>query len=224
MCHASKERGSASKLPCAGHPGTHLPRQPGAAAAARHAADLALVRSALRGRRGAVDRIAERTRFVACVVAGLNRDAGNPLDTHEVADVAQDTMLSVWQRLGLYRGEATFNSWLFPFCRNSFSNAVRSRRRRLARVMPAGDLPMLEGRRPAAAVHDAPDPLVQEVVIPGLGALEARRSQVIRMRLLEGLQFAQIGERLRVPAATAKTWYYRGIRDLRRSLTSHRVD
>jgi len=50
---------------------------------------------------------------------------------HERAlDMAQDVLLSAYQRLGEFEGRAAFSSWLFVIARNRCSNEIRNDSRR----------------------------------------------------------------------------------------------
>ena len=50
-------------------------------------------------------------------------------------ELAQDVFVRAWQRLGSFRGESAFSSWLHPLTVNVALSERRSRRRRTARLV-----------------------------------------------------------------------------------------
>jgi RNA polymerase sigma-70 factor (ECF subfamily) len=82
-----------------------------------------LVRLARAGDAGAFDQLVIRHQ------AAVFRAALSALrDRHEAEEAAQDTLVRAWQRLGSFRGEATFRTWLLSIA----WNRALSRRRSLA--------------------------------------------------------------------------------------------
>src|SRR5438552_6105840 len=59
-------------------------------------------------------------------------------------ELAQDVFVRAWQKLGSFRGESAFSSWLHPLTVNVALSERRSRRRRVARVMTTDDLTEFE--------------------------------------------------------------------------------
>ena len=54
-------------------------------------------------------------------------------------ELAQDVFVRAWQRLGSFRGESAFSSWLHPLTVNVALSERRSRRRRTSRLMSTDD-------------------------------------------------------------------------------------
>jgi len=55
-------------------------------------------------------------------------------------ELAQDVFVRAWQKLGSFRGESAFSSWLYPLTVNVALSERRARRRRTGRVMATDDL------------------------------------------------------------------------------------
>lgn len=57
-----------------------------------------------------------------------------PLPDEDRRDTVQTTLLQVFRKIGSFRGESTFTSWLFRVTANEALMLMRSRRRHAARV------------------------------------------------------------------------------------------
>ena len=66
-------------------------------------------------------------------------------DRERAAELTQDVFVRVWERLGAFRGESAFDSWLHRIAVNVVLESERSTRRRLARVEPTDELAEVEG-------------------------------------------------------------------------------
>lgn len=58
-------------------------------------------------------------------------------------ELAQDAFVRAWEKLGSFRGESAFSSWLYPLAVNVALSERRARRRRTARIMATEDLTSL---------------------------------------------------------------------------------
>ena len=91
----------------------------------------------LRGVPGSLDQLVGRMECVPRFLASLNGRLGRPLGTHDLADLAQDTLVVIWEKLETFEGRATLESWTYRFCYLELMNSVRRKGRR-RRVAPAG--------------------------------------------------------------------------------------
>jgi RNA polymerase sigma-70 factor (ECF subfamily) len=176
----------------------------GASQASLHERDTGLVRAVQAGESGAFEQLVERMGCLPRILDGLNARMGRPLSDHDLADVAQDTLVLVWRKLDTFNGSASLETWVFGIARFELMNAVRKNRRRRASELPEPDL------------REAPEPdsthrLDHEVVQRELGALDSALAEVIRMKHFDDLTFEQIGAQLGQSINTVKTRYYRGI-------------
>jgi RNA polymerase sigma-70 factor (ECF subfamily) len=167
-------------------------------------ADRELVRRALAGEAEAREAFARRMRCVPRILQVLNGRRGAPLLPHDLEDLAQDTIVRILQKLGTARLHTTLEFWAHRFCYLELMNRIRSQGRRSAIVASGfeGDAESDESEQP--------------ILEPGelerwLDRMEPNEAEAIRLRLFEHLDFDQIGARFGVPAATAKSRYYRGI-------------
>ena len=178
-------------------------------------ADLELVRGALARRGDAVQGLAERLACVPRILAALNRRRGAVLSVHDLEDLAQDSLVRIWQKLDTYRGHVGLEFWVHRFCFLEFQNRLRGRGRFPSMNSGPIDPSQASGEDggESAALDDELRRLEQ-----GLSALEPELEQVVRAKALERKSFKQIGVELGIPPATAKSRYYRGLSELKSAL------
>lgn len=174
--------------------------------------DLQLIRAVLAGRREAADRFAERLAAVPRLLASINAGKGGPLSTHDLEDLAQETLLTIWDKLDQFQGTGTLEIWFYRFCYLKFMNRVRSQSR-AARFRDDGEsLEVDAGAAPRAWAIEYLD------LETGFDRLEPGEAEIVRLKHFAGLTFEEIGRRLAISPNTAKTRYYRGLSELRRVL------
>ena len=113
-----------------------IPRELPEGASERHARDLELARKALSGDSQAVDGFWERMQCVPRILAVANGRMGRPLSPHDLADLSQDTLIVIWQKLETFAGRATLETWVHRFCYLELMNRVRGKKR-LSRLSAA---------------------------------------------------------------------------------------
>lgn len=165
-----------------------------------------LVRRALRREPQALDELVSRLGCVARMLAARNARAGSPLHRNEMAEVAQDVLVKVWEHLPAFRGDAALETWVFRFCEFGLMNAARQRRRLAA---PIPDEVPVEGEPPGLETSEV------ERVYTALERLSAEEACVIRQRHFENLRFEAIAATAGEPLTTIKSRYYRALEKLR---------
>lgn len=181
----------------------------------RAAADAALVRDALAGDPGARERLATALVQVLRILSVLNARAGGRVSATDVEDLAQDTLVRVWQKLATFQGQTTLAAWLYRFCYLEYQNRIRTRSRALR--MDAADVAAL------ARARTETDERVEwlERLVEELGPPDA---EILRLKHFEELSFTAIAERLDLPPSTVKTRYYRGLEQIERRLARARAE
>ncbi|MEI7892489.1 MAG: RNA polymerase sigma factor [Myxococcales bacterium] len=133
----------------------------------------------------------------------------------DARDVLQDTLMTVVDKLGDFRGEASFTSWLYAIARSQCSR----QRRKTARETPC-DAPreMIDPRRIGE------DALVsqqnQRAVELAIGALEPIYQETLVLRDLEGLSAPEVARTLGITVDAVKSRLHRARAQLRASLTT----
>lgn len=120
-----------------------------------------------------------------------------------VDEVTQDVFVRAWQKLGTFRGDAAFGTWLHRLA----INVVLGRRRQLAvrrERFLADSEPALESiSRPGAAETQGPE------FEAGLRALADGARNVFVLHDMEGYKHREIAELLGVTTGTSKAQLYR---------------
>ena len=178
----------------------------------RHLQDLELARRALAGDNRAVEDFVTRMSCVRRFLRFKNASFGSPLNSQELEDATQDTLMALWRKLGEFRGQGKLESWAYRFSYLELMNHLQSRDRRPKYM---DELPEQVGPDPT---EEGVDPLEIEKVYRGIERLEETAADVIQLKHLDSLTFEEIGARLSLSVNTVKTRYYRGMRKLRELL------
>ena len=96
--------------------------------------DLELKEACLAGNRQAFGRIVERYQSLICAIA---YSATGDLGVSE--DLAQETFVTAWKRLGELRDRTKLRAWLCGIARNLTNNWIRQRSRWSESRIPAGN-------------------------------------------------------------------------------------
>lgn len=161
------------------------------------------------------DHTAFRTLYethVGRVYAVCLRLAGN---ASEAEEHAQDVFVRVWERLGTFRGDSAFSTWLHRLTVNEVLRARRTAGRRTARVTLAADPADLEAA-PASAPADGP--AVSEDLTQAMSRLPEGARTVFVLHDVEGYQHDEIASMLDIAEGTSKAQLFRARRLLREML------
>ncbi len=189
------------------------PTPTGRTGAASGWSDRELLERARRGEELAVEPFVRRMGCVPRILSVLNRRLGTQLDEHDLADLAQDTVVLVWRKLDAFDGSCTLETWAYGIARLEYMNALR-RKLRARRNALELDVADSEAEQPSPAA----DGLAREELEGWLSELDPEESAVVRKKHFEGKTFEELAEELGISPNTAKTRYYRGIRGLQRKL------
>ena len=133
-------------------------------------------------------------------------------DSSDATELMQDVFIRAWRRLGTFRGDSAFSSWLHRLTVNTMLENARRDRRRITRVLPMDDTSRLEGAARSSGVDLRMD---MENAIASLPK-GARLAFVLHD--VEGYQHQEIAERLSVSVGTVKAQLHRARRLLRERL------
>jgi RNA polymerase sigma-70 factor, ECF subfamily len=138
------------------------------------------------------------------------RLAGNAAEAEEHT---QDVFVRVWERLGSFRGDSAFSTWLHRLAVNEVLQTRRAAGRRTARVGLAADPAALEqAADPAASRPPSPD------LAHALTRLPEGARAVFVLHDVEGYQHEEIGALLGIAEGTSKAQLFRARRLLREML------
>ena len=148
-------------------------------------------------------------RNVGRVYALCMRMAG---DASLAEELAQDVFVRAWERLGTFRGESAFSSWLHPLTVNVALSERRARRRRVARVMTTDDLTPFEKPTRTAGPEAGLD------LEKALAVLPPGARSVFVLHDVEGYRHQEIAELTGVAEGTSKAQLHRARRMMREAL------
>jgi len=170
------------------------------------ASDFELLQRARQGDTAAfhelVDRHAEGLYRLACALTGQSAEA---------EDVMQETLLGAFQRMGSFRGRSSVKTWLVSILNRQAARRHRTRLRR-----PAVRLETLSREPAEQRSLDA-----RLDVTEALGRLSPEHRQVLVLREMEGMTYAEIAEVLGVPLGTVESRLFRARQELKTHLADY---
>ena len=180
--------------------------------------DLALVTRTQEGNRDAFSALVARyqDRVLNLVFRRLS-------DRDLALDVAQEVFLKAYRGLPRFQGDAQFFTWLFRITMNETISARRKLDRRgrplsLDATGPDGELlgdPADSSFEPAAEAARQDDQLMVQRAIH---ALDDELGQVLVLRDIEGLAYAEIAHVLQIPLGSVKSRIHRARQALKEAL------
>jgi len=147
-------------------------------------------------------------RHAARVHSLCRRMVGDP----DADDVAQDVFVRAWRKLGQFRGDAAFGTWLYRLAVNVIlgkRKTIGTHRARFSAVADPADVQAATRRPPHELRIDFESAIEQ---------LPAGARHVFVLHDIEGYTHEEIGELLDVTAGTSKSQLHRARMALRQSL------
>ncbi len=167
--------------------------------------DEELVRDFLAGDHAAFEELA--TRYQPAIMNMAYRLLGNRSDA---GDVCQEVFVLLLRKLGSFRGEAKFSTWLYRVSLNACHDyARRSRRNVSLSESPGDDLPEIEQRladdgleAPEASMERAE---VQKAVREAISRLPYKFKEIIYLHDISGYNYKEVAEILDISLGTVKS-------------------
>lgn len=196
-------------------PQVHLPSQP------EILADRVLIRQTLAGDQDAFETLVHRyhVQIFQCIRHYVR-------DYDQAWDVFQQVLLKLCAALPtLSIAGESLGPWLARVARNCCLDVLRSRRLILFSEL---EWQSEEELSPLALLIDpspSPEEMVEQLEVQhmlreAINGLPPRLRPVILLRYMAQLSFAEIGQRLKIPANTAKTYFHRARPLLRATITA----
>jgi RNA polymerase sigma-70 factor (ECF subfamily) len=145
---------------------------------------------------------------VACRLVGAD----------EAEDIVMDTFLKAWQALPSFKGRAALGTWVCRIARNKAMDCLRSARVRHTELMPTEDVgtrrdasEQSEDLPPVAMIRDE----VRANVFRAVEQLSAAHKQVILLRYVDDLSYAEIASATGVGIGTVMSRLFHAKRRLR---------
>ena len=191
----------------------------------KHTTDQSLIEACLAGRREAFGQLVER--YQHRLFHSLVHLLGS---TEDAQDAAQDALILAFEKLGTFRGESQFYSWLF---RIAYNSAVSSKRKPGSSKRKTGPMSVsLEARRDASGLEPADlnpstEPSFgldvsdrQRLVQQALGELSDELREAIVLKEVEQMSYEEIAEVVGIPLGTVRSRIHRARMELRQKLAA----
>ena len=136
-------------------------------------------------------------------------------DRDAAEDVAQEAFLRAFRALGQFRGQSTFRTWLYQIATNVARTHSAKRRDRKETQEPEApyerDRPSEENVERRVIAHDQ--------LRRALSELPDDWREAVVLRDIEGLEYKEIAELLKIPIGTVESRIFRGRQRLKAALT-----
>jgi len=166
-----------------------------------------LVQAARNGDRDAFGMLVEKHQGMVYALA--LRMVGNPEDA---ADLAQTAFLNAWRGLGSFDGRSAFSTWLYRLTSNACTDFLRREKRRSQFSMTMEDDKDEEDDHQLDLPDErwSPEKALEQVELRsairlGLAALSEDHREVLILREVEGLSYAEIAQALELEEGTVKS-------------------
>lgn len=144
-------------------------------------------------------------------------------------DLSQDVFVKAYRSLRLFRGDAKWSTWLYRITVNA---AMDRKKTKAQKHLVFHDPSAGEKDDQELTPHDpepSPDRLTDAGLIRGnieraLEDLSAKERSVFVLRHYHDLSLRQIAETMRISEGTVKSFLFRAIRRLRKSLEFYKQD
>jgi len=136
-------------------------------------------------------------------------------DPEDARDAAQEALAKLCTRIGQFRGEAQFATWLHRLTINACRDVANRQRARACE-------PLLEDRRAATdadPVHEADRSELRSELSRCLAEIAPDQARVVVLKDALGLSFEEIAAVSDMPVGTAKCYAHRGRNRLRDKLS-----
>jgi RNA polymerase sigma-70 factor (ECF subfamily) len=146
---------------------------------------------------------------------------GYVTDHDDAEDIAQESFMRIYESIRSFRGEASFNSWLYRIVTNLSLNRLRQRKNGTYKMVDPQSQLMLNT---VAAPTDSHSQDVRPILECALHDLSTLQRAVVILRHLNGLSTKQVSVILKCSEGTIKTHLHRGLKKMKTQLGAIKDD
>lgn len=140
----------------------------------------------------------------------------------DARDVAQEVWVAIWKKLGTFRGESKFTTWLHPIAVRKALDHLRGRKRWYGRFLPflenEDGEPIAEPAAEGDPRGDAETSERNDRFERALAALPPKHRAVLALREIQGLSYEEIATALKCRPGTVMSRLFHARRQLARKL------
>lgn len=178
------------------------------------AKDLELVKRALAGERnGFREIVTEYQRLVNHIVSRMIPHF------EDREDLCQEVFIKVYRNLGNFRGESKLSTWIGRIAANRCIDWLQASRLPSAGI-PAEEAVTVEDKAATSPDVRAEEKSLGEVLKKEIERLDHPYRTILTLFHLDELSYNEIGDVLRMPEGTVKSYLFRARRKLRERLTA----
>jgi RNA polymerase sigma-70 factor, ECF subfamily len=140
-------------------------------------------------------------------------------DRQRAEEMAQDSFIQIYQKLGKFRGEAAFSTWIFAISLNVFRSSMRRKSLPIESLDALSDI--AGGGFPGLELDQQEQ---EELVRRAVTTLPAKYREAIIVFYFKEMNLTETAAILEVSEGTAKALLHRGRELLRRKLTDRSTE
>jgi RNA polymerase sigma factor (sigma-70 family) len=148
----------------------------------------------------------------------------------DALDVSQEVFMKLWRTAGTYRGECSVTSWVIRIARNTALDALRRRSSHQADSLTLEDedgkateraIPVLDGENDPVSSYERKERIA--AVRRAISELCDEHREIILLRDIQGLSYAEIAGLLGLEEGTVKSRIHRARNCLKEKLTAWNI-
>ena len=146
-------------------------------------------------------------------------------DEHDAADLSQDINIKLWRSLASFRGESSFNTWLFRIVQNAAADRGRKAAKNRTVSLTVEGEDGEDGRDEMDIEDTAPTPEASLMesetnadVMRALDKLTENHREIVILRYMDGFSVTEISEILNIDEGTVKSRLFRAREKLKNLL------
>lgn len=136
------------------------------------------------------------------------------MDKSKAEDITQETMLKAIEKIGTYKGQSKFSTWLIAIASRLTIDRARRYKREQRYVQEEAAIRSLKYES-LGRMNEWPDAL------EALGHLEENQRMAVLLKYYYGYSQEEIAEMLDTPLGTVKSRVHAGIKQLRKEMAHH---
>lgn len=136
-------------------------------------------------------------------------------NAEDAEEVAQQAFVNAWNSLDTFRGASAFGTWLYRITMNLATTRLRSKARP---VNDTAELPETLSGKNAAPLDALIRDETARAALKACNELGDKQRQVVLLRIVHELPYAEIGEIVGCSEQTAKVHFHYGVENLRKRM------
>ena len=151
------------------------------------------------------------------IYTAISRFCGNAEDA---CDITQRAFINAFRKIGEFKGDAAFSTWIYRIAFNQAVSFRRENRRTAVSIYSKDDEILAEPAEERNPTEQMESQETQRKVQQALDLLEDADRQIILLKDLQGASYDEIAEVLQIPKGTVRSRLHRARLELKTKLKS----